>query len=361
MATDKHLIALTHFLPFGPVCLAKLNGLGSWQAAWQASLRTLAAIGLEEKIAADFISWRAHIKVDELAANLARQQITTVALTEKNYPPLLKEIFQPPPLLYYQGDLSCLKNQPTLAVVGSRRASHYGQQAVDYLVKDLAGAGLTIVSGLAFGIDALAHQAALDAGGRTVGVLGSGLDRPNFYPLTNWALAQKMIARGGAVISEFPPGTHAEKFNFPRRNRLISGLSLGILVVEAAAKSGSLITAHYGLEQNREVLAIPGNIFSGTSAGTNHLLKLGAKIVTKAEDVLIALRLEKTLPRTAPALVLNETEAALAAVLNHEPKHVNELKILLNLDISVITGTLTLMEIKGLVKNIGSMSYVKNF
>ncbi len=359
MEEKNYLIALTHFPKFGPASLARLKSLGNWQTAWQASSAKLLSLGLNQKTIDEFISWRDLVKIENLLSTMTQHQIQAVEFDDEFYPPLLKNIYQPPPLLYYQGNLKSELYHLPLAVVGSRRPSPYGQMAVNRLVKDLAQNNLTIVSGLAFGIDALAHQAALAVSGKTIAVLGSGLDRPSLYPAANRCLADKIVAQGGALISEFPPKTSANKFNFPRRNRLISGISLGVLVIEAAAKSGSLITAHYGLEQNREVMAVPGNIFSPVSAGANHLLKLGAKPITKTEDVYEVLELETGGSQTSSRQELNAEEIKILNALNSEAKHLDELSNLLKLDIGVITSTLTLMEIKGFVKNIGNSIYLK--
>jgi DNA processing protein len=357
---DKFLIALTHFQKFGPASLNKLMALASWQEAYEASRGQFLSLGLNDKAVDEFIAWRKQNNPDDLIAIMEKYRIKAVAITDDFYPPLLRAIHQPPPLLYYQGEISAELFALPVAVVGSRRPSAYGQMAVNRLTKDLAKNNLTIVSGLAFGIDALAHQTAVEVGGKTVAVLGSGIDRSSLYPRANHYLADKIIAQGGVLLSEFPPLTRADKFNFPRRNRIISGTSLGVLVIEAAAKSGSLITAHYGLEQNREVMAVPGNIFASESAGTNHLIKLGARPITKAEDVLEALNLSLTDSGSqTKGQDLTQEETAILTLINEEAKHLDELKDLLKLDISVITSTLTLMEIKGLAKNIGNSTYIK--
>ena len=357
---DKFLIALTHFQKFGPASLNTLTAFASWEDAYKATPGQFLNLGFSGKTVDEFIAWRNQNQPDELMEIMQRHKIKAVAITDDFYPPLLKAIHQPPPLLYYQGEFSAELLALPMAIVGSRRPSAYGQMAANRLTKDLAKNNLTIVSGLAFGIDAIAHQATLEVQGKTVAVLGSGLDRPSLYPRANHYLADKIIAQGGILLSEFPPLTRADKFNFPRRNRIISGTSLGVLVIEAAAKSGSLITAHYGLEQDREVMAVPGNIFASESAGTNHLIKLGARPITKAEDVLEALNLSLTDSGSqAKRQDLTQEEAAILALINEEAKHLDELKDLLKLDISVITSTLTLMEIKGLAKNIGNSTYIR--
>lgn len=358
--SDKFLISIAHWLKFGPASLARLRAFGSWALVWEADLEHLTRVGITADSAQEFINWRQTIIIEELLATLDKNQIKTISLEEDLYPPLLKNIWEPPPLLFYQGELRAELYNRTLAVVGSRRATAYGQMAVKSLVTNLADSGITIVSGLALGIDALAHIATLSAKGQTIAVLGSGIDRASFYPKANAYLADKIVEEGGIIFSEFPPGTEANKFNFPRRNRLISGIAQGTLVIEAATKSGSLITAHYALDQGREVMAVPGNIFSQQSSGTNHLLKLGAKPVTKTEDVLEVFAWENSSVSEAIINDLNELEQQILQALSSEAKHLDELKALLNVDISVITATLTLMEIKGLVKNSGQLNYIKN-
>ena len=356
---DKYLIALTHFPKFGPASLHKLAALNSWAAGYAAPASLLTTLGLDQKVIAEFIAWRAGADPEAFLATMAKNQIKAVTLDDELYPPLLKNIYQPPPLLFYQGELNPELYHLPLAVVGSRRPSAYGQLVVSRLVKDLAAHNLTIVSGLAFGIDALAHQTALEVQGKTIAVLGSGLDRANLYPAANRHLADKIIDSGGVIFSEFPPLTAATKFSFPRRNRLISGMSLGVLVIEAAAKSGSLITAHYGLEQSREVMAVPGNIFSDQSCGANHLIKLGARPVTSSADVFEILGMEPADSRPALDQNLTAEEIQILQLTNQEAKHLDEIKNLLSLDIGVITSTLTLMEIKGLIKNIGNSTYIR--
>ncbi|MDA2936055.1 DNA-processing protein DprA [Patescibacteria group bacterium AH-259-L05] len=202
---------------------------------------------------------------------------------DKNYPPLLKEIPDPPQELYIWGVLKQKEKYP-LAVVGTRKVSNYGKQVTLELVTELVKQGLTIISGLALGVDGISHQAALDANGRTIAVLGSGFN--HLYPQKHTKLAHDIVKSGGAVITEYPPDTKPTQKTFPVRNRIIAGLALGVLVIEAPMRSGALITARHALEQNRDVFAVPGSIYNKNSAGTNNLIKMGAKPVTKAEDIL---------------------------------------------------------------------------
>lgn len=213
----------------------------------------------------------------------------TITLQDKNYPHLLKEIYDPPEKLYFLGELKTKEKYP-LAVVGTRKVSSYGKQITRSLVKTLAQAGLTIISGLALGVDGLAHQAALDVGGRTIAVLGSGLNV--IYPSAHKRLFQKIVECNGVIISEYSSNARPSKWTFPARNRIVAGMSLGVLVIEAPKKSGALITARFALEQGREVFAVPGSVYNENSAGCHYLIKMGAKPVTKPEDILEAFNLE---------------------------------------------------------------------
>ena len=214
-----------------------------------------------------------------IAATSYGMEYSKITIKDKAYPAQLKEITVPPPVLYYRSQLKnpfeVLNKKPMVGVVGSRRCTQYGKRATEHIVKSLVRAGIVIVSGMAEGIDTAAHKAALEAGGETIAVLGSGIDEKVIYPKSNIKLARE-IEKHGMVMSEFDPYSHSEAFFFPQRNRVISGLSLGVLVVEAQKKSGSLITANFALQQDREVFAVPGGIFWGTSDGTNNLIKQGA-------------------------------------------------------------------------------------
>jgi len=292
-------------------------------------------------------------------------EIKTLAYADPLYPPLLREIPQPPQTLYYRGALK-EGEKNCLAVVGTRKPTFYGEQVTPALVEELALAGLTIVSGLATGIDALAHKAALKAGGRTIAVLGSGIDDSSFFPQDNLRLMHEIIAGGGLVISEFPPGTPARREHFPQRNRIISGLSRAVLVIEAPTRSGSLITSRHALDQNRDVFAIPGPITSPYSWGPNHLIKQGARPVLKAQDILDELGIEalpiktgaqtETKAGTVPA---REPSDPLTAFLSAHPVHIDELIRKSGQRVAAVSARLTALEIQGKVKNVGGGRYVK--
>jgi len=284
-----------------------------------------------------------------------QREYVKILLTDKNYPKLLKEIFDPPKELYIWGELKAEEKYP-LAVVGTRKISSYGKQVAAPLVKNLAKAGLTIVSGLALGIDGLAHQAALDVGGRTIAVLGSSLDI--IYPALHKKLAENIANSGGAVISEYPPGTRPAKYTFPARNRIVAGLSLGVLVIEAPEKSGALITARFALDQGREVFAVPGSIYNPNSIGCNKLIKMGAKPVTKAEDIFETFNLEFSTEPKKEIKPETPEEEILLKFLSHEPVHIDELIKLSKLSPSAANSTLTIMEIDNKVKNLGNNNYI---
>jgi len=275
----------------------------------------------------------------------------------KEYPKLLKEIFKPP-VLYVRGGFN-KADDFALAVVGTRKPTYYGQQVADKIVYDLAQAGMTIISGLALGIDTIVHKTALEAGGRTIAVLGAGVDDESLYPQDNRRLALQ-IEKSGAIISEYSPGTAAKPGYFPQRNRIISGLALGTLIIEAGFKSGALITAHCALDQNREVFCVPGSIFSEKSAGSNNLIKLGAKLVTSAKDILEEFNLTQSLKLFEIEKITADSveEAKILKFLNHEPKHIDELLKETKLDAAVINATLSIMEIRNKVKNVGGGNYV---
>jgi DNA processing protein len=357
----KFLIALSYFRKFGPVSLKKLkNHFPSWQKVFTAPSSELIRAGIEEKVAAEFVANRAKLSPDEIIANLDRENIQTVSLEDDEYPPSLKEIFYPPFLLFYKGNLAT-DNLKTLAVVGARKCTYYGQQIIEKIIPPLVKHQILIISGLAIGIDSLAQVATVKAGGRTIGVLGSGIDRASIYPAQNQRLADQIIASGGAIVSEFPTGTPPLPQNFPQRNRIIAGLAQATLVVEANDKSGSLITARYALEEGREVLAVPGNIFSPASEGPNKLIKSGAKPIFSADDILESFGIyeEKKPEKKSRNLDnFNLDERKILAKLSSEPTHLDELARATQLDTKIINSTLTILEIKKAVKNVGGGNYI---
>ena len=307
---------------------------------------------LGDKIAHYIIEAKEQFDPEEEIAKLQKLNIGYMTMYDKEYPPLLKETPDCPAILYIRGNIEALK-LPGIAVVGSRKYTQYGRKAAYELSKSCSEAGLSIISGLALGIDAVAHKAALDAGGITVGVLGCGLDK--MYPATNHALAKEILERGGASISEFPLGMPALTYHFPQRNRIIAGLSLGTLVVEAAEESGALITAYCALEYNREVFAVPGNIDSATSRGTNLLIQKGAKMVTRAEDIFeeLNIKVKKAEQKSKEIFPESEEEKIIISCLSSGEKIIDEIIKESGLNIIALNSTLSLMEMKGFVENLG--------
>ncbi len=286
---------------------------------------------------------------------LQKENIEIVTILDRRYPDILKQIPHPPFLLYVRGDSGILSSD-CFAVVGTRGATDYGKQAAPKITKGVSMAGFTIVSGLARGIDALAHQAALESGRPTIAVLGCGLDWNVFFPPQNKKLAGEIIEKGGAIISEYSFGAFGSPITFPQRNRIISGLSKGVLVVEADIKSGALITAKYALEQNRDVFAVPGNIFSEMSKGTNFYIKRGAKLVSSAEDILTEYNISynDTKRMVVPE---NEIEAKILSLVSNEPIHIDEIIRRSGYDIGTIQATIMIMELNDKVRNLGGNRY----
>lgn len=347
----------------GPRAFEKLLAyFNSLETAWRASGGELIKSGIGTLAVEQIQRQRPKINPDAAFEKLLKEDIHLVTIQDNDYPRLLKEIYAPPAMLYVRGALAP-DDSFCVAIVGSRLFSAYGQQAASLISADLARAGLTIVSGLAKGIDALAHRAALDVGGKTIAVLGSGADQQSIYPRANKNLAEEIIAHNGAIISEFPVGAAPLAQHFPQRNRIVSGLSLGVLVVEAPRQSGSLITAQAALEQNRDVFAIPGTIFSKSSEGANNLIKMGAKLVTEADDVLQELNLSSMsqFKENREILPDNEEESLILRQLSKEPIHIDKIVNITKLSTAMVNSTLTLMELKGKVRHLGNGNYVTAF
>ncbi len=333
---------------------------GSIELAWNAPAQKLQEAGLDQRSLQSLLSTRSTFDFDAEMRAIERAGAWVLTLEDAQYPPLLRQIPDPPPLLYVKGTLT-ESDWNAIAVVGTRRATTYGKTMTHDLVEPLARLGITIVSGLARGIDATAHETALEAGGRTIAVMANGIDR--VYPPEHRQLAESIMANG-ALISELPIGEPAESSHFAPRNRIVSGMSLGTLVVEAAEHSGALMTANLAVDQGREVFAVPGNALSSASKGTNTLIQNGAKMVLEVKDILNELKLDVSVPETriqpsAPDIpkVEGETEIILLRNLSGEPQHIDNLLHETGLPISAIVGTLTLLELKGLVRQEGVLLY----
>lgn len=336
---------------------ALLDYFDDIERAWFATEPELVKLGFDRRAIQNLLDARASLDLDREMARVEDAGVTLVCWDSTAYPDYLREIDGAPPLLYMQGSLEDI-DRWAVAVVGTRRLTAYGRQLTQEIVTGLVHNGVTVVSGLARGIDAVAHRTALECGGRTLAVLGSGLD--SIYPAENRGLAREIAAGHGAVISEYALGVQPEARNFPPRNRIISGLSLGVVVVEAGERSGALITTRFALEQNRDVFAVPGNVNSPASKGPNNLIQQGAKLVTGASDILDELNVKQVLEKTAVQLALPDSpeEAALMAHLTGQPVHVDDLSRLAGLPSSTVSSTLALMELKGTVRHVGGMHYV---
>ena len=338
----------------------RLQGLrdhfGDLALAWQAPVDALQAAGLSLKLALRVEQMRTDADLDRILAQAEAQGIEILTWDDEFYPPRLKEIDQPPPVLYMRGTLTA-EDSWAVAVVGTRRISAYGRQVAEELASFLAANGVTVISGLARGVDAVAHQSALKAGGRTIAVMGCGVDR--IYPPEHAQLAGKIMACG-ALISDYPPGTPPDASNFPPRNRIISALSMATVVVEAGETSGALITAQFAIDQGREVFAVPGNILAPQSKGTNRLIAQGAHPLLSVRDLLDVLNLTRVTEQRFVRKVLptDETESKLLSVLTHEPLHMDEIRNQTGLPIERVSATLVMMELKGLVRQVGGLNYV---
>lgn len=276
--------------------------------------------------------------------------IREISIEDENFPSLLKRIKNPPKKLFYRGRI--LKEERAFAVVGTRRHSLYGKQVTIEITSALAREGLTIVSGLAPGIDTLSHKTALEENSRTIAVLGTGIDDKSIYPRNNVYLAREIVKKGGALISEYPPGTRGTKFTFPQRNRIIAGLSIGVLVVEAPEKSGALITAHFAKEQGKPVFAIPGNINSPLSKGCNKLIQEGAFLVRQPEDILAKLGI--SIKKEKKKLIgKNEEENKILTLLKDGPLYIDEIIEGTGISPQKIIIILSQMELEGKIRNLG--------
>jgi DNA processing protein len=361
ISTDDlaYWVAFSRIPRIGAVRAAALESyFGSMADAWRAGPGELRNAGLDRGTVESIVKERPEISPEDELEKLQRAGVKAYAWKDPLYPPRLKEIDDHPPVLYTRGEL-VPQDEWAVAVVGTRRATPYGRQAAEHFSTDLARHGITIVSGLARGIDAIAHRAALNAGGRTIAVLACGLDI--VYPPEHAKLAAE-IAQHGALLSDYPLGTQPRSEYFPRRNRILSAISLGVLVIEGDVDSGALITARNALDQNREVFAVPGSIYAPTYRGVNKLIQDGeAKLVTRTEDILEELNLTMTsqqleLREVAPA---DPTEAALLNVLSSQPIHIDEVQRASGLPIAAVSGALALLELKGMVRQVGAMSFVR--
>ncbi len=351
----KYWVGLSLIPGIGSVLVKRLlDHFGSPEKVWQANKAELCHIhSIGEKTAASIIKTRDELDLDKFLYQCRTAEINIVTQNDPDFPFNLKEIYDPPPVIYYRGELR-KEDFQSIAIVGSRKMTTYGGRITRKLARELVEAGFTVVSGMALGVDGMAHQAALDAGGRTIAVLGSGVDY--IYPKEHTDLYQRIIT-SGAVISTFPPTTLPEKSHFPARNRIISGLSLGTVVVEANTRSGSLITADQALEQNREVFAVPGSVFSPLSRGTNNLIQKGARLITSVQDIISELNgyiYETDAPQTLTSQTgcqyqLNMLQSKILSLLERGEMSGDELVEELGLDMAEVNTQLFHLELLGAI------------
>src|SRR5574341_26009 len=335
---------------------ALIQHFGDLELAWKALPADLAEAGLGAKVIERILQARETVNLDKLWEKIESQEIKILTWEDETYPGRLKEIDQPPPVLYIRGDY-LPDDLFAVAIVGTRRVTAYGRQITEELSAFLAANGITVISGLARGVDAIAHQTTLKAGGRTIAVLGSGVDK--IYPPEHRGLAGQMMERG-AIISDYALGTPPDASNFPPRNRIISGLSLAVVVVEAGETSGALITAEFAAEQGREVFAVPGSILAPQSKGTNKLIQNGALPLLSVNDLMQALDITRVGEQKAARKIMpgDAIEAKLLTILTSEPLHVDEIRNQSELPIEKVSAALVLMELKGMVRQVGGMNYV---
>lgn len=360
-----YYLAFNYFGKIGPSGMQKIEKIfGHPRKAFNLCAAELITTGIKQKTIDEFIIWRKTFNFEKTINTLNSENINFVTWHEANYPFLLHETSNPPYLLYYKGNIKSSSIEKRLAVVGSRNSSAYAEKVIESILPPIISAGIEIVSGLAIGVDSLAHKLTLKYSGKTIAVLGSGLGKNFLYPSCNLKLAEAIIASGGLIISEFPPTTPPLSQNFPQRNRIISGLCQAVLIIEAAERSGSLITARYALEQNRDVLSIPGNIYSDHSAGTNNLIKEGAKSITNSDDILEIFNIQrnsmsKKNKKISPCYYpKNDQEKKLISAINTlnekgEQVNTDELIKLTKLDTATINSTLSILEINGVVSSDG--------
>lgn len=353
----KYWISFTKIPGIGKTKLSiLLKYFGDLSLAWIAPYSELKKSGLDSRVIASITTNRNRINPDKEIEYLLKYNVTAITFLSSDYPSQLKEISDFPPVLYIRGK-KLTKDEICIAVVGTRKPTIYGKQVTEEIVTDLVRSNIPIISGLARGIDSIAHNVAVKEGKPTYAIFACGLDI--VYPAENINLV-KNIMETGAIISEYPLGSKPKPDNFPRRNRIMSGLSAGVIVIEAGSKSGALITAYQALQQNREVFAVPGSILSPMSVGTNSLIQQGAKLVRNHLDVLEELNMASIGQQIEMKEFISDdsNESTILKHLNNEPSHIDDICRLSNLPISVVSSTLSILEIKGFVKQIGQLNFV---
>jgi len=354
----KYWLAINSCQEIGSNGLRRLSKkFKSMKTAWRASFSQYKQAGLKEKQISAIKKTKKEVDPDEELAKVKKEGIKVITFKAKNFPESLKNIPSPPAILYYKGNIEN-EEKNNLAVVGTRRMTLYGSQITEKLIKEIATVGINIVSGLALGVDAQAHRTTLENKGKTIGILGCGIDERSIYPLENRGLAQKIIESGGVIASEFHINTPPLKHHFPMRNRLISGLSRAVLVVECPERSGALITARTAIEQGKEVMAVPGDIRSPNAKGPNNLIKLGAKPVTETEDILEEFK-GIELDRIEHKIIAdNQEEESILNLFSEKPLLFDKIVKRSGLNTAKTNSVLTMLEIKGRVRNVGMNKYI---
>ncbi len=359
LADTIYLHGLNLFPAFGPKRLGLLgNYFQNYADAFAAPTAELMAAGLDAELAQKFVLFRQTINLKVENEKLQNLGIHLVSIQDHTYPQLLLECSLPPSILYVRGTIPN-PEWAIVSVVGTRKITTYGMSVTPRILGPLVDAGIVIASGLAYGVDALAHKQAVEKNKPTIAILGGGIDDKTIYPKHHVLLAHEIMATGGCLISEYPPGTPPFKQHFVARDRIISGISIGTLIIECSLKSGSLITAQYALEQNRRLYAVPGPIYAEESRGPNNLIKMGASLATEAADILNDLNISPKLEATLPAQDYTPTEQIVLAILTSEPMTVDAIIQNSNADASAITTTLTFLEMKGTIKNVGGQQYIR--
>lgn len=361
MVSEKqYLIALYAFIPFGPARLTLLkNYFKSYKDVWNATTKDLLNVGLNRSIVESFNKYKSNFDFDKFFANLDKNNINTLTFEDKDYPPNLADLDDAPLVLYVRGEIK-LSDTNAVAIVGSRKMTSYGRDVTEKLSSQLAAYGVTIVSGLAFGVDVAAHKAAVEVSGRCIAVLASGVDVVT--PRSNDWLGKRILKIGGALVSEYPPGTDPQRSFFPFRNRIISGLSKAVVVIEGMEKSGTIHTANHAAKQGREVFAVPGQITSPMSQAPHFLIKNGAKMVTDVSDILNELNMQLKVDKDLVEKIMpsDKTEEMIIETLQNEKMHLDEIARSLKLSVNEVSAKLTMMELKGMVRNMGNGEYGKN-
>lgn len=353
----QYWLGFSQITKIGPVRFTKLiKHFDSLEQAWSASAYDIERAGIPHNISEEIVLRRSQVDLDALIGELVKNRVRAVTILDDDYPELLKNIPTAPPLLYFKGNLK--KEKHIISIVGTRKMSDYGKSVVDKLIQDIAQAGVTVVSGLAFGIDAQVHQSCIEHNCRTMAVVASGLDDQSMYPSRNRYIAQEIIKNNGAIFSENPLYTIPQKHDFPQRNRIIAGMSQLTIVVEAAERSGSLITAIAALDFNRDVGAVPGNIYSPTSVGCHAIIKKGAYPITDAEDILSLLNIDNN--KNAKTIPLTPEENNIIKHISHEPVDIDIIAKTANLPVQQVLGIITRLEIKGCIERSSGNKFFKN-